>query len=341
MINPHFWINLFVDGAIVSAISFFVVSYLMPKTIKSLSSKGDTVQDVHKPNRQYIPRPAGPTLLVGIAVAEIILYFLTLNTIVIAVLFTTIIAFVIGFIDDKRVMPGWFKPLALIASAAPIIFFSAHGSHLNLIFGDAFIPLLYIPLVLVIIPIAGNTINSIDVLNGVASGFVVITMVPLLFSVAIFGRSEVFLSALPLFFGTIALYRYHKFPSKIFPGDSGTLLIGAMYGSIAIAGNSELIAVIALLPAVMNSFLFLASVKKIVEHRKVKSRPTLLMDDFRLMASNDKNAPITLLRLILAEGPLSERDICREIFKLAVFSSFLALISIVIQYYFLSGILPK
>ncbi len=114
-----------------------------------------------------------------------------------------------------------------------------------------------------------------------------------------------------------------------------------MYGSIAIAGNSELIAVIALLPAVMNSFLFLASVKKIVEHRKVKSRPTLLMDDFRLMASNDKNAPITLLRLILAEGPLSERDICREIFKLAVFSSFLALISIVLQYYFLSGILPK
>ena len=191
MINPHFWINLLVDGAIISAISFFVVSYLMPKTIKSLSSKGDTVQDVHKPNRQYIPRPAGPTLLVGIAVAEIILYFLTLNTIVIAVLFTTIIAFVIGFIDDKRVMPGWFKPLALIASAAPIIFFSAHGSHLNLIFGDAFIPLLYIPLVLVIIPIAGNTINSIDVLNGVASGFVIITMVPLLFSVAIFGRSEV------------------------------------------------------------------------------------------------------------------------------------------------------
>jgi UDP-N-acetylglucosamine--dolichyl-phosphate N-acetylglucosaminephosphotransferase len=139
----------------------------------------------------------------------------------------------------------------------------------------------------------------------------------------------------------IALYKYHKFPSKIFPGDSGTLLIGAMYGAIAIAGNSEIIAVIALLPAVMNSFLFLSSVKKIIEHRQVKSRPTFLMDDFKLMASNEKNAPITLLRLMLAEGPLSEKEICHQIFKLAIFSSFLALISIIIQYHFLLGVIPK
>ena len=50
---------------------------------------------------------------------------------------------------------------------------------------------------------------------------------------------------------------------------------------VAIAGSSEIIGVIALLPAVMNSFLFLASVKRIVEHREVKARPTILTDDFR------------------------------------------------------------
>ena len=333
--------ELLIYGTIVSAISFFIIVYLTPKAIRTLASKGETVQDVHKPNKPHVPRPAGPILLLGITAAEITLYFLTLNTKVIAILFTTVIAFIIGFIDDKKVMPGWFKPIALIAAAIPIIIFVAHSSHLNLIFGDAFIPLLYIPLILIIIPIAGNTINSIDVLNGVASGFIIITMIPLLISIAIFGTNVVFLSALPLFFGMIALYKYHKFPSKIFPGDSGTLLIGAMYGAIAIAGNSEIIAVIALLPAVMNSFLFLSSVKKIIEHRQVKSRPTFLMDDFKLMASNEKNAPITLLRLMLAEGPLSEKEICHQIFKLAIFSSFLALISIIIQYHFLLGVIPK
>jgi UDP-N-acetylglucosamine--dolichyl-phosphate N-acetylglucosaminephosphotransferase len=139
----------------------------------------------------------------------------------------------------------------------------------------------------------------------------------------------------------IAFYRYHKFPSKIFPGDSGTLLIGAMYGALAIAGRSEIIGIIALLPSVMNSFLFLDSVKKIVEHRQIKSRPTVLMEDFKLMASKEKNAPTTLLRLILADGPLSEKEIAKKILKLAIYSSVLALTTVVIQYYFLSGFFSK
>ena len=218
-----------------------------------------------------------------------------------------------------------------------MIALGAHGSHLNLVFGKADIPLLYIPLILIIIPIAGNTINSIDVLNGVASGFVIIAMIPLLVSIAVFGTNEIFIAALPLLFGTIALYKYHKFPSKIFPGDSGRLLIGAMYGAIAIAGNSEIIGAIALLPAVMNSFLFLSSVKKIVEHRQVKSRPTILMNDFKLVASKERRAPTTLVRLILAEGPLSEKEIGYQIFRLAIFTSILAIISSILQYIFILG----
>jgi UDP-N-acetylglucosamine--dolichyl-phosphate N-acetylglucosaminephosphotransferase len=139
----------------------------------------------------------------------------------------------------------------------------------------------------------------------------------------------------------IAFYKYHKFPSKIFPGDSGTLMIGAMYGALAVAGRSEIIGVIALLPSVMNSFLFLDSVKKIVEHRQIKSRPTVLMEDFKLMASREKNAPTTLLRLILADGPLWEKEIAKKILKLAIYSSVLALATVVIQYYFLSGFFSK
>jgi UDP-GlcNAc:undecaprenyl-phosphate/decaprenyl-phosphate GlcNAc-1-phosphate transferase len=300
-------------------------------------AQGSVVQDYHKPGRPNVPRPAGPILLAGIVVSEIILYLLTLNMTIVAIMLTTVIAFIVGFIDDRKVLPGWFKPVTLIAAAVPLIIFEAHGTHLNLVFGNAFIPLLYIPLILAIIPIVGNTINSIDVLNGVVTGFVIITTIPLLLSIAIFGDNDVFLAALPLLFGTIGLYWYHKFPSKIFVGDSGTLVMGAMYGAVAIAGNSEIIGVIALLPAVMNSFLFLSSVKKIVEHRQVKERPTIIRTDFKLAASKEKNAPITLVRLILADGPLSEREIGYYIFKLAVFSSSLAFISILIQYYFLSG----
>jgi UDP-GlcNAc:undecaprenyl-phosphate GlcNAc-1-phosphate transferase len=335
MLDLYYGKEILVYGVIVSAMSFFITLFGTAKMINWLTAKGEVVHDYHKPDKPRIPRPAGPALVAGIVIAEIILFLLTWKIRVIAILLTAVISFFIGFVDDKKVLPGWFKPVALIIAAIPLIVLGAHQSHLNLEFGKVAIPLLYIPLILVIIPIAGNTINSIDVLNGVASGFVIIAMFPLLVSIAIFGSNEVFVAALPLLFGTIALYKYHKFPSKIFPGDSGTLLMGAMYGAIAIAGNSEIIAVIAILPAVMNSFLFLASVKKIVEHRKVKSRPVVLNEDFKLAASKEKNAPSTLVRLLLVDGPLSEKDIGCRIFRLAIFSSFLAFISIVVQYYFL------
>jgi UDP-GlcNAc:undecaprenyl-phosphate GlcNAc-1-phosphate transferase len=307
----------------------------MPKSIRSLKSKGQVVKDFHKPGKPDVPRPAGPILLLGIASAEIILYILTLNNAVLAILLTTVIGFIVGIVDDRKIMPGWFKPLALVAAAIPIIFLGAHGNYLNLIFGSAFIPILYIPLILVIIPIVGNTINSIDVLNGVASSSVIIALIPILASVLLFGNAYVFLAGLPLLAGTLAFYKYHRYPSRIFPGDSGTLLMGTMLGAISIAGNSEIIAVIALLPAVMNSFLFLSSMKKIVEHREVKARPTILTDDFKLMASKDRRAPVTLLRLILSDGPLTEEEIIKQITKLAIFCSALAFISIYIQSLFI------
>jgi UDP-GlcNAc:undecaprenyl-phosphate/decaprenyl-phosphate GlcNAc-1-phosphate transferase len=316
---------------IVSLVSFGIIFFLMPKSIKSLNSKGQVVKDYHKPGKPDIPRPAGPVLLLGIASAEVILYILTLNDTVLAILLTTVIGFIVGIVDDRKIMPGWFKPLALVAGAIPIILLGAHGNYLNLVFGSAFIPILYIPLIFVIIPVVGNTINSIDVLNGVASSSVIIALIPTLISVLLFGNVYVFLAGLPLLAGTLAFYKYHKYPSRIFPGDSGTLLMGTMLGAIAIAGKSEIIAVIALLPAVMNSFLFLSSLKKIVEHREVKARPTMLTDDFKLMASKDKRAPVTLLRLILADGPLTEKEIIKQVTKLAIFCSALAFISIYIQ----------
>lgn len=330
-------VNLLTYGAVVSAISFFVIILLLPAAIRSLTAKGRLVPDAHKQGKPMIPRPAGPVIIAGIAAAEIVLYLLTMNIAVLAVLLSTAIAFAVGYVDDSRMMPGWFKPVALLAAAVPLVSLDlyvggVHEDSLNLVFGRVFIPLLYIPLIFVIMPITGNTINSIDVLNGVASGFIIIAMIPLLTSIAIFGSHEVFLAALPLLFAAVAFYKYHKFPSRIFPGDSGTLLFGAMYGALAIAGSSEIIGVIALLPAVMNSFLFLASVRRIVEHRQVKARPTILMDDFKLAASKDKTAPATLVRLIVADGSLDEKAVGFQIFKLATFTALLAFASIAIQY---------
>jgi UDP-N-acetylglucosamine--dolichyl-phosphate N-acetylglucosaminephosphotransferase len=247
---------------------------------------------------------------------------------IITIIITTSIACIVGLIDDKKIMGGWFKPLALGGAAIPIILLGAYDSDLAFpLFGEVKIPLLYLGLIFVMIPVTGNTINSIDVLNGVASGFMVIASFSLTICLIIIQNYEIAIASLPLGFVSLAFYKYHKFPSKIFPGDSGALTFGAMYGTIAIVGGVEVIAAIALLPAVINSFLFLSSMKRVVEHRKIKEKPVELTDDFKLKATSEKKAPITLVRLILAGGPLSEKQVGYTIFKLAIFSGILAIIS--------------
>ena len=320
--------ELIIPAIVSCLVAFFLVFVMTPPLIKFLEKRNMVVKDMNKKEDVMVVRPGGPALIVGIVVSELVLYaFLQMNEIL-AIIITTSAAFVIGYVDDRKVMGGWFKPVALAIAAIPIIALGAYDSDLEFpLFGVVQIPVLYLALIIFMIPITGNTINSIDVLNGVASGFMVIASFSLSICLFIVQNYEIAIISLPLGFVSLAFYKYHKLPSKIFPGDSGALTLGAMYGAIAIVGGVEIIAAVALLPAVINSFLFLASVKKIVEHRQIKGKPVDHTDDFKLRATSDKSAPITLVRLILAGGPLSEKQVGYEIFKLAIFSGILAIIT--------------
>ena len=317
---------------VASAIAFFVVFGMVPPLIKALNRKSWAVKDANRVGGAMVPRPGGPAILAGIITAEISLYFLLPQEKIItrgitALLITTSAAFVIGFIDDRRVMGGWFKPLALVGAAIPIIALGAYEPNLAFpLFGEVKIPALYLGLIIFMIPITGNTINSIDVMNGIASGFMMIASFSLAVVLFIMQNYSVAIMTLPIAFTSLAFFRYHRFPAKIFPGDSGALTLGAAYGVIAIVGRVEVIAAIALLPAIINSFLFLSSVKKIVEHRQIKG-PTTHTEDYKITATKELDAPVTLVRLIVAAKPLTEKEIGFVVFRLAIFSGILAIIT--------------
>ena len=318
-----------IAAIIVSSIAFFSVFVITPFLIKALEKRNSVVKDYHRKGGAMVARPGGPSIIAGILISGIVLYAFFPKTEIIAILITTTLAFFVGLVDDKKVMGGWFKPLALAATAIPILLLGVYDSDLSFpLFGDVKIPLLYLGVVVIMISITGNTINSIDVLNGVASGFMVIAGSALTISLIILQNYEVAIASLMLVFTSLAFYKYHKFPSKIFPGDSGALTLGAMYGAIAIVGQVEVVAAIALGPAIINSFLFLSSMKRIVEHREIKTKPVSLTEDFKLKATSDKEASVTLVRLILAGGrPLTEKEICYVIFRLTIFSGILAIIT--------------
>lgn len=321
-------IELVIPAIISSIIAFFVVFILTPPLIGFLEKRNFTVKDVNKKQNVMVARPGGISIVMGIIVSEITLYMFLQSNEILAIILTTVTAFLIGYVDDRKIMSGWFKPIMLVIAAMPIIVLGAYNSDFAFpLFGTVQIPMLYLALIVLMITITGNTINSIDVLNGVASGFMVIASFSLSICLVIVENYEIAIVSLPLGFVSLAFYRYHKIPSRIFPGDSGALTLGAMYGAIAIVGGVEIIAAVALLPAVINSFLFLSSVKRIVEHREIKGIPVEHTDDFRLKATNDQTSSITLVRLILARGPLSEKQVGLEIFKLAIFSGILAIIT--------------
>ncbi len=319
--------QLIIPAIIAIVVAFFSVYGLTPIVIKALEKRKITVTDMNKKEKPMIPRPGGLSIIVGIESSLIILYIFFPISEILAVILTTFFAFIVGLIDDKKTMGGWFKPLALAFCAAPILLLGAYDSNLDFpLFGSVSIPLLYMALVVFMIPIMGNTVNSIDVLNGVASGFITIASFALSICLFILENYEIGVVCLCLAFSSLAFYKYHKFPSRIFPGDSGAITFGAAYGGIAIIGGVEVIAAIAILPAIINSFLFLSSVKKIVEHREIKN-PTSHTDDWKLKTTSENHAPITLVRLLIAKKPLSEKQIGIEIFKLAIFSGILAIIT--------------
>lgn len=311
-----------------AAISFVVVYLAVPPSIRWLESRGMCVPDVLKKGRPMIARPGGPAILCGIVPAGLLVFWYTNDWGVVALLVTAGAACAIGYVDDRRVMSGWFKPAALCVAAIPLVLAGSYDTALTFPpFGEVQIPILYVGIILIMIPITGNTINSIDVMNGVASGYMVIAGSALAIVLAMLGRWEVFTLSIILVAASLAFYRYHKIPSRIFPGDSGALLLGAMYGGISIMGGVEVVAAAALLPAIANSFFYLYSTRGMVEHRQIKHKDVVLDDDLRLMDSGDPQAPISLVRLILKRGPMSEPQVARVILKMGVFASVLAVIT--------------
>lgn len=314
---------------VVGAAAAFAIVYLaVPPLARYLKSRGMCVPDVNKRGSPDVARPGGPAILAGILVGSIPLWWYTGGWEVPAMMFTVSAAFVIGYVDDRRVMAGWFKPVLLCVAALPIILVGQYDTALEFPpFGSVHIPLLYVGVILAVITTTGNTINSIDVMNGVASGYMAIATGTVCVVLAMLGRWEAFFFGVVLLATSVAFYRYHRMPSSIFPGDSGVLTLGVAYGCMAIYGGVEVVAAVALLPAIANSFFFLSSVRRIVEHRQL-SRPGVSRDDsMRLLDTGDPKAPVTLVRLLLRKGPMVEAQVVREIFKLGVFSAILALVT--------------
>jgi len=295
---------------------------------------GITGEDVHKLSKVKIPEMCGLAILFGLTIGIAAYVALRPNAVREAVAFlgTVLIAGGIGIVDDLRPLGARLKPLLTAAACLPILILGTYVPDPVIpLIGPVRLTLVYPILIPIAIAITSNGINMMDIMNGSMPGTVAIIAVAATAVLLISGDLQTASFAAGLLAAMLAFYYFNRFPSRVFDGDTGSLAVGAALGALSILGRIETVMVVAMIPHIMNAFYGLASVGGLRERREIHQRPIRLLDNGLLKASTEKGAPVTLARLILAEGPLGERDIVKGMMILTAVSSCLALLTYLIM----------
>ena len=90
----------------------------------------------------------------------------------------------------------------------------------------------------------------------------------------------------------------------------------------------EVIAAVAMLPAVVNSFLFLSGTKRIIEYRNIRKKSIALTPDFKLFSTSEKGGIPSLVSIILAgREPKTEAQLVKILLRLAALSGCMAVVT--------------
>lgn len=313
---------------------------VMPKYISYLKSRGLQKEDSHKAGKPKVPSPVGPVIYVCLVAGELVTAVAFSSVLAIALVAVISVTFIIGIWDDLYVLGAKAKPLLLVFAAVPLVALKFYSPGIYT--GAIYFPLLgatsehvfiYSILVLASVPIVSNAFNMMDAFNGQVSGFALLTSSVLAFGVALHyystsGYSVAHLAAvLPLVAVSLGFYYYNRYPSKAFDGDSGALVFGAALAVLAVTCGVEIAAIVAIIPAILNSFYILSSVRGFVERRHMTARPTYMTEDGLLHASQEPGAPMTLVRTILLGGPLGEADLVKEVLALTAVTCGLSVVT--------------
>ncbi len=318
-----------------------VLTYTLTRyIIRWLELKGFTGRDVHKPWHPEVAEPGGIALIISYLILSLIVSLSpVINTYkVLAVSLSALFAGLVGLVDDFKVLKARTKTVLAFTAATPIILLHAYDPRPIMPFaGPLRLTILYPILLPFAYAVVLNAVNMADTHNGVIPGTGLLVGGVLLFSslsAYIKGYTDatgVILSL--LFIGLLVGYiKYNWFPAKVFNGDSGSFLIGALIAGIAVVSRAEVPVIIALMVYIVNGFQILLSIKGLVERRQIGVRPVRVEDGW-IKANPDKRAPITIPHLLTLKEPLNEKEIVFGYMVLAGFSCLLGIITAIICYW--------
>ncbi|MHA1988677.1 MAG: hypothetical protein ACW98D_18770, partial [Promethearchaeota archaeon] len=271
--------------------------------------------DIHKNSKPEVAESGGLSIVIGFVISSLLLiiFFPVFFEDILIFLITVLLAALIGFIDDRIKFKSRYKILLSIFSgtvifAANMLGFITISSPTFPILDRTRLNFIYPLLIPLLIAIFANTVNMLEGYNGEGSGTCLIAVCFLFICAIIWNSAQGVIFSIPVIAVLIPFFLYNRYPAKIFPGDTGTLSMGAMIACIMLFGSLEVAAFCALLIHIFNSFYVIYSVRGFLESDKIREGKDdiILLKDDRIKATDQKGAALTLPRLILARGPLTE-----------------------------------
>ncbi len=264
-----------VSTLLVFAMSFFTVLYLGPKFIRALKRNGHSVKDMYKKDKPDVANMGGLLILAGVMSSIILAQFLVPSIETLLVFYSIGITFaVFGFIDDLLVVDRFWKMILPFFLALPIALLNT-DTTLWVGFTQIELGIVYSLIVApVYVMVVSNLVNMHSGFNGLASGLTLILMCFVELKVFLTTGIDGMIYIMPMLGALAAFFFFEKYPSKIFLGNCGSLLLGSVLGSLLILNNLELFGVIIMIPHIVNFLMYIVwRLKKVGEVKFGKIRP--------------------------------------------------------------------
>jgi len=314
----------------VAAIIAFTITFLSTRPfIDKFRIVGIVSLDVHKLDKPRIPDMGGITIVIGFLIGLISVLMLSPHpkmTDILASIVTIFLMALVGIVDDLTELTKNVKPLLAAFAAAPLIIIRVGYSSITLPFiGMVDVGLFYWYLVVPIgVTAAANGFNSLAGFNGLEAGLGAVIGFFLTLEALILGVGETALIMAALFGACLAFLYYNRYPAKIFPGDTGTLTIGAIIASACIIGRMEWIGVTTFIPHIVNYAFIFATSRRLTSSSEFK--PTQVMEDGTLAPSPSMRHRITLADVILSLRRMREPELVKLLLAFETAACILSLI---------------
>lgn len=253
--RPIGWIVQFWPVILFSFVSALVATFLCKKIALKLGivDKPDNLVKTHKGSVAYL---GGIGMLVGLTVGILTgiycirdqEYFPQALTWLIGVVAGAAIACFVGLVDDIFDMKPWQKILGQVIAAAVLVVVGIRPAlNFLYVYLGLKIPvdvemIIEVPIVIIFVLGATNSLNLLDGLDGLCAGVtVIITLAMLLLAIHLgtWGFSEVgdpvrVIICLGLVGAVCGFLPFNRHPAKIFMGDAGSMLLGFVIAALMI-----------------------------------------------------------------------------------------------------------